>query len=312
MDELISIIIPVYNVENYLDRCLETVVSQTYKNLEIILVNDGSTDSSGKICDKWALKDNRIVVIHKINGGLSDARNVGMDHATGEYIGFVDSDDWINKQMYEILYDLLKNNPDCQIAECGFKYLDKKENIKDTEVYLGYRKMDRKDMFDYFFRVNGEKSNTAVWKYLIKREIAQNLKFKGRINEDVLYSFDLFCNANNMISTSRKLYYYFKNDKGLTRKPFCVEDLNYLKIWDYIYEKVQVNYPEYSKYAHFARIRADFTMLSKMKIRGFDKKNSYLNQLKNELKESVRKNIKELIKSNMPLSRKVLVLLVSI
>ena len=107
-NEIISVIIPIYNVEKYLDKCIRSVVEQTYKNLEIILVDDGSPDQCGTICDKWAEKDKRIRVIHKTNGGLSDARNAGLDAAAGAFIGFVDSDDYIHTQMYQRLYEKLK------------------------------------------------------------------------------------------------------------------------------------------------------------------------------------------------------------
>ena len=106
MNNLISVIIPVYNVEQYLSKCLDSVVNQTYKNLEVILVDDGSTDNSGKICDEFALKDNRIIVIHKSNGGLSSARNEGLKFAKGQYVGFVDSDDYIEIGMYEKLLEV--------------------------------------------------------------------------------------------------------------------------------------------------------------------------------------------------------------
>ena len=110
MQDLISIIIPVYNVEKYLDRCLKTVVSQTYHNLEIIIVDDGSTDSCHLLCDAWAKKDQRIKVFHKTNGGLSDARNYGVNKATGAYIFFIDSDDCISSKTIEVLYKALKDN----------------------------------------------------------------------------------------------------------------------------------------------------------------------------------------------------------
>ena len=110
MEDLISVIIPVYNVELYLRRCIDSVIKQTYKNLEIILVDDGSTDKSGEICDEYASLDNRISVIHKENGGLSSARNAGLKNAHGEYFGFVDSDDAIVEDMYEYLYDILLKN----------------------------------------------------------------------------------------------------------------------------------------------------------------------------------------------------------
>ena len=116
---LISVIVPVYNVENYLPRCLDSIINQTYTNLEILLVDDGATDNSGKLCDEYAQKDNRIRVFHKENGGVSSARNMGLDNATGEYIAFVDSDDYIDKCMYEIMLNSsVQNNAD--IVVCGY------------------------------------------------------------------------------------------------------------------------------------------------------------------------------------------------
>lgn len=118
-EPLISVIVPVYNVEKYLDKCVDSIVNQTYKNLEIILVDDGSPDNCPKMCDNWAKKDKRIKVIHKENGGVSSARNVGIDNAKGEYIGFVDSDDWTEKKYIQKLYEvLIQENAD--IALCGY------------------------------------------------------------------------------------------------------------------------------------------------------------------------------------------------
>ena len=115
----ISIIVPVYKVEKYLDKCVNSIVGQTYKNLEIILVDDGSPDNCPAMCDEWAQKDSRIKVIHKKNGGLSSARNAGLDACTGDYIGFVDSDDWIEPDMYEYLLNIgMKNNAD--VSRCEF------------------------------------------------------------------------------------------------------------------------------------------------------------------------------------------------
>ena len=127
-NELISIIVPVYNVEKYLEKCVNSIVNQTYKNLEIILVDDGATDSSGKLCDKLAKIDNRIKVYHKENGGLSDARNYGVERATGDYIGFVDSDDYIDSEMYGKLYEAIKKE-NVDVAECNLKiiYPDREE-----------------------------------------------------------------------------------------------------------------------------------------------------------------------------------------
>ena len=116
--QLISIIVPIYNVEDYLKRCIDSILGQTYKNLEVILVDDGSPDKCGKICEEYKLIDSRIKVIHKKNGGLSSARNNGLDIATGDFIGFVDSDDYIERNMYESLIEALNNN-NADIATCG-------------------------------------------------------------------------------------------------------------------------------------------------------------------------------------------------
>ena len=118
MNELISVIVPVYNVEEYLPKCIESIINQTYKNLEIILVDDGSTDNSGRICDEYAKKDDRIIVFHKENGGLSDARNCGIDAATGDWVQFVDSDDYIHQTMVEKMYSSCKRNQ-TKLAVCG-------------------------------------------------------------------------------------------------------------------------------------------------------------------------------------------------
>ena len=123
---MISIIVPVYNVDKYIERCIQSIINQTYKNLEIILIDDGSTDKSGAICDKYSKIDNRINVIHKKNGGLSEARNVGLDIARGDYIGFVDSDDYIHPQMYELLYkNLIGTSADISII----KHIRKEEEL---------------------------------------------------------------------------------------------------------------------------------------------------------------------------------------
>ena len=129
--DLISVIVPVYKVEAYLDRCVQSIVDQTYTNLEIILVDDGSPDRCPQMCDEWAKRDNRIRVIHKENGGLSDARNAGMQAASGTYIAFVDSDDWLELRCIEYLYQTAEKNA-CEIVGCAFRMTDgtKEEPVK--------------------------------------------------------------------------------------------------------------------------------------------------------------------------------------
>ena len=130
MDSLISVIVPIYNVEKYLQKCVDSIINQTYKNLEIILVDDGSPDNCPKMCDDYAEKDSRIKVVHKENGGLSDARNVGMEVATGEYVSFIDSDDYISLDFYETLLETIVDN-DSDVVECGVvKFYENEKFIK--------------------------------------------------------------------------------------------------------------------------------------------------------------------------------------
>ena len=144
MDKLVSIVVPVYNVDKYLDKCVNSIINQKYKNLEIILVDDGSTDESGKKCDLWAEKDNRIRVIHKENGGLSDARNVGIDNSKGYYISFIDSDDFIENDMIEVLLKEIKEN-NCDISICGYykTYVDKDEIIDNSKEIFVMNNIER-------------------------------------------------------------------------------------------------------------------------------------------------------------------------
>ena len=166
---MISVIVPVYNVEKYLRRCVETIQKQTYADLEIILIDDGSTDDSGKICDDFSKGDRRIKVIHKKNEGLSAARNTGMENATGEYITFVDSDDYIDSKMYEKMIMALESSH-CDICMCGSKTVDEQGNILRSEIFENkvYRGAEIIESIVIPLK-------TAAWNKLIKYESVINL-----------------------------------------------------------------------------------------------------------------------------------------
>ena len=202
---LISVIIPLYNVQDYVGRAIASVCAQTYKNLEIILVDDGSTDLSGSICDEWAAKDSRIRVIHKQNGGVASARNTGLQAAKGEYITFVDSDDYIEAQMYEdMLGALLKNQAD--LAVCNYKAVDQ-NGIRDTSteditVFQGREALE-------VFVAEDERYNIqiAVWNKLYKRELTENLGFEdGRIFEDIIYAAKLIARSKKCVYLNHAYY----------------------------------------------------------------------------------------------------------
>lgn len=282
MEELISVIIPVYNVEKYLDRCMQSVLKQTYRNLEIILVDDGSTDASGKICDEYREKDDRIKVIHKENGGASSARNVGLKIATGNFIGFVDSDDLIVGDMYEYLSDLLhQTNADLVSCCCTtkIKELDYKNKNEVLREYIG------REIMELFYRIKGGGSFISPCRKLYKREILENLYFlEGKINEDVLFAYEVCKRAKKIVESNQNKYYYFKNDAGVTRSKLCKKDYALLEIWDEIVSREKNE--EYSKWAELNRKRATFTLYVKGIIYGREKDidKSIMKEWKRELK----------------------------
>lgn len=208
MDNKISVIIPVYNVEKYIHECIDSVINQTYTNLEIILVDDGSTDSCASICDAYAKKDSRIRVIHKENGGLSDARNAGLEIATGKYIGYVDSDDYIAPDMYECLLKACEEN-DAEIAICRFHiFIDKVQT--DGNIIKGNKIYNSKEILSAYIDENGEELITpSAWSKLYQRECIKGLQFpKGKLCEDIVYTTKAFYNAKKISYVDRELYFY--------------------------------------------------------------------------------------------------------
>lgn len=219
MNPLISVIVPVYNVEKYLDRCIDSIVNQTYKNLEIILVNDGSPDNSGAICDEWAKADSRIKIIYKENGGLSDARNAGTDCASGEYITYVDSDDYILPEYIEYLYNnLIKTHAD--VSCCCFQkvYSEDKTTTFETEVTSEDIQIisGREACFKLFDNFSGVHYVITPCK-LYPKHIVKKYKFpKGMLHEDEATTYKIFFDSEKICFGSKKLYAYFQNDSGIT------------------------------------------------------------------------------------------------
>lgn len=210
--ELISIIIPVYQAINYLDRCLESVVNQTYKNLQIILVDDGSSDGSGEKCESWKEKDSRIEVYHQTNKGVAAARNLGLKHAKGEYIGFIDPDDYVNIYMYEhLLKAIIRENT--EIAICKVYEVDEKRSRNINEKLLGnVKRISCKEweeglinnIFDYY-----------VCDKLYKRENIPEKFQLFKICEDVAFIHELEKKVENVVYIEEELYYYYKHADSL-------------------------------------------------------------------------------------------------
>lgn len=222
---LISIIVPVYNVEEYLDKCVESIVDQTYKNLEIILVDDGATDNSGKLCDEWAKKDDRIRVVHKENGGLSSARNAGLDIATGDYIGFVDSDDYISSVMYERLLKII-NEHDADIACCGVIRYTNAEYIPTLINNLKEVTYDM-DKLDFYTDCVTQRNTggLGVCNKLYRRSAFVGMRFKeGIYVEDYYFLPELVERMNKAVMWSFPGYFYFLRNGGITRSFYATSE----------------------------------------------------------------------------------------
>lgn len=213
LDAKISIIVAVYNIEKYLPKCIDSILAQTYQNLQIILVDDGSTDASTSICDEYAAKDDRIQVIHKRNGGLSDARNAGLEIVTGEYVGYVDGDDWIEPKMYEeMLTACIKER--AEVAVCRYKkiYTDKVIDGSSDEV-IGL--MPREAWNIYINEHPQYIIYNSVWSKLFKWELVKDLRFPvGRNSEDILYTTKAFCRMHKCVYLDTAYYNYVIDRDG--------------------------------------------------------------------------------------------------
>ena len=215
MNPQISIIVPVYKVEPYIRRCVDSILSQTFTDFELILVDDGSPDGCPAICDEYAQKDDRIRVIHKKNGGLSDARNAGLDIAIGEFIGFIDSDDWVASNMYEImLSEISKNNAD--IVVCGINYTDNNELIRSTQYNIENNIVYyRHDFIDNFYCYARNYIFTSVCNKLIKSNFFSKVRFPvGHIYEDEYVLLDLLDLSSKVVVCKENLYFYRTNREG--------------------------------------------------------------------------------------------------
>ena len=210
---LISVIVPVYKVEPYLDRCVQSVVDQTYKNIEIILVDDGSPDNCPAMCESWARRDSRIKVVHKTNGGLSDARNAGTSVASGEYISFVDSDDWIHHQFLELLLSALANTG-AELAACDIKKtallkeIDSPEQKPPLCIYTSEEAMN--------YLAHGERIRAVAWNKLYKKELLQNETFPvGKLHEDEFFTYRIIDKCSKLVYVDLPLYYYYQRSGSL-------------------------------------------------------------------------------------------------
>lgn len=247
MNPKISIIVPIYNVERYLSRCVHSIINQTYKNLEIILVDDGSPDNCPQLCDEYAKKDDRIKVIHKKNGGLSDARNAGMTVASGEFISFIDSDDYVSLDFIETLYNTIISE-DSEIAECDvIKFYDDSsfDDYADDLKITNYNTIDGLSAL-----ISENPFHQHVWNKLYKSKLLVGIPYTvGKLNEDEFWTYQVFGRAKKITKINKTMYYYFQRQSSIMGNQYNLRRLDALegKYNRQLY--VEKNFPEIAQQA---------------------------------------------------------------
>lgn len=295
MNKKISVIVAIYNVEKFLDKCIDSISNQSYSNIEIILVNDGSTDNSKKICDKWAKKDSRIKIINKSNGGLSDARNIGIRNSNGEYICFIDGDDYIDKDMVSKMFRAIDEN-EAEISICNRYHV-----FENGNKFIKFEQKEKNIIMnseEAIFQMNSFKSfDMSACTKMFKRKLFENIEFpKGKISEDFYVMYKLFDKANKIVSISDPLYFYYQRNGSITKN----KKFNY----DFIraaYEQcmfVEKKYPNLKDCVRTAYASANMTSYNSM----INFKAKVPQKIQKELRSNVKENYKY-IKENKDIKK---------
>ena len=277
----ISVIVPVYNVEKYLDKCVKSILNNSYKDLEIILVDDGSTDKSGILCDVLAKTDNRIMVIHKKNGGLSSARNAGLAIAVGEYVSFIDSDDYIATNMYE---SMLNKGiaEDADIIQCGVYRVDEANNLSTTFRTGDWCSRDDK-ILEAFYVL--QMIPVMICNKIFRRSIIQNKRFiEGRNNEDNMFMADILPDVKCMVSMSDQMYYYLIRTSSITGADFTEKKFDSIYAYKYVLNRTKDINEDYVPYVQYWRCKNSFYLWHSIYFSalGSEKKKCYLKRVNQE------------------------------
>ncbi len=283
MSNLISVIIPIYNVEKYLEKCIKSVINQTYTNIEIILVNDGSTDSCREICEKYEKLDSRIRVINKENGGLSDARNVGINFSTGDYLAFIDSDDYVSDDYVEYLYNIIcEKNVD--ISVCGFLEVTEDGKLVNNSEENNIKVFTDSDAIETM--LYQREFDHSAWGKLYKRNLFDNLRFpKGKLFEDIAIMYEIVSKVKNVGFGSKKNYYYLIRKDSIMNKEFNINKMDLIEFSKKMVLFVDEKYPNLKKAARRRENISNFNLLRQVLM--YDGK--YID-IENELIKNIKKN----------------------
>lgn len=265
---LISVIVPVYKVEKYLDKCIQSIVEQTYRNLEIILVEDESPDRCSEMCDQWEIEDSRIIVIHQHNGGGGKARNRAMDCAKGEYIAFVDSDDYISPNMFETLYSFFST--DIDIVECDYCMVENdSEKFSDQTIDSRAKKFS----VDEAMRENieGHWFQQVIWNKLYRRNVIGDIRFpEGKLIDDEFWTYKVIGNARNLIHVEKVLYAYRQQSQSVMHISFSLRRLQGIEAHEGKLEYITHNFPEL-RFAEHKKLWFSCLYMGQMALKYLDK-----------------------------------------
>ena len=314
MSELVSVIVPVYKVERYLSRCVDSILQQSYSNLEVILVDDGSPDSCGMICDEYQKNDRRIRVIHKSNGGLSDARNYGIEAAQGKYLAFVDSDDWIALDTYEYCMFLLERNEGANAIQFDVM-LTSDETAMPAQVEEQVEVYEGKKILEYYMDSSTRKSGGfSVCRCLFEASTAKRYSFReGKINEDMDYKFKVLRDCKKWVVSNRVKYFYWQDGNSTSSGKLKTRDFQLYEAADELYKLCQQE--SYGKIAYLGEVkkaRTPFSLLSRIAMWGVADSNINEKDITKKLTKEHRKKLSILLKAPIPFSRKVLSIMFAI
>jgi len=313
-EPLVSVIVPVYKVEQYLDRCIQSILCQTYRNLEVILVDDGSPDKCGYICDSYKEKDKRIKVIHKQNGGLSSARNAGIIMAKGDYLSFIDSDDWITIDMFEYMVTLIKQY---QADIVSISYLLTEDVNQKIPSRMRIKVMNKEKALEYFMETGMQHrvSDYPAWGKLFKRYLFKEIRFPvGTLYEDYPTNVQLIMKCNTYVKSSKICYLYFQGGQSIVRSNYKRQDDQMIDQCISVCNNVENESDKIRKIAAQKLARSYFSLFSKIAIYGFSENINEETRkiIIKKLTRKVRANFIFLMKSKMPLSRKILLIVLCI
>ena len=306
MDKLVSIIVPIYNGRQYIERCIKTLNAQTYKNLQIILVDDGSTDGSAELCNNYAKADKRIVCVHKANGGLSTARNAGLSACRGDFVTFLDVDDWLEADGVEYLLKMIcKYSAD--IAEFQLQTVygeNEKARQKKEKVTL----LEGKGILEDYLLTVLKIGDYSFCTCLFRKEVLDGFVFReGKINTDLDDKYRAFNGAKRYVKSNQTKYYYFQNPDSLTRAGLKKRDFNIFDSAESLIELTASESERIKKLATMKQARAYFSLLAKISYFGFHDQELNTKDTINKLTKGIRSNYPLLMRSPIQLNRKIMI-----